>query len=62
MAGRHHQCHEHELGQTPGDGVGQGSLACWSPWVHRVGHDWATEQQQQQCGGNKRHSSWHQGT
>ena len=22
----------HELGQTPGDGDGQGSLACWSPW------------------------------
>ena len=22
------QCNEHELGQTPGDGVGQGSLAC----------------------------------
>ena len=23
---------------------GQGSLACCSPWGHRVGHDWATEQ------------------
>ena len=22
----------HELGQTPGDGEGQGSLACCSPW------------------------------
>ena len=22
----------HELGQTLGDGEGQGSLACWSPW------------------------------
>ena len=22
---------------------GQGSLACCSPWGHRVGHDWVTE-------------------
>ena len=26
-----------------GDGEGQGSLACWSPWGHRVGRDWATK-------------------
>ena len=26
MAGRHHQCNEHELGQTLGDGEGQGGL------------------------------------
>ena len=32
MAGWHHQCNEHELGQTLGDGEGQGSLACCSPW------------------------------
>ena len=25
---------EHELGQTLGDGEGQGSLACCSPWGH----------------------------
>ena len=25
----------HELGQTPGEGVGQGSLACFSPWGHK---------------------------
>jgi len=24
--------HGHELGQTPGDGEGQGSLVCCSPW------------------------------
>ena len=30
-AGRHHQCNEHELGQTPGDGEEQGGLACSSP-------------------------------
>ena len=27
---------------------GQGSLACYSPWGHRVRHDSATEHQQQQ--------------
>jgi len=43
----HHWCNEHELGQTPGDGEGHGGLACYSPWGHRVGHDWVTEQQQQ---------------
>ena len=32
MAGRHHPCNEHELGQTPGDAEGQGGLACCSPW------------------------------
>ena len=26
---------EHELGQTPGDGEGQGSLACCNPRGHR---------------------------
>ena len=28
----HHQFNGHELGQTPGDGEAQGSLACCSPW------------------------------
>ena len=46
MAGRHHQCNEHELGRTLGDGEGQGGLACCSPRGHKVGHDWVTEQQQ----------------
>ena len=32
MAGWHHQCNEHELGQTPRDGGGQGGLACCRPW------------------------------
>ena len=26
------QFNGHELGQTPGDGEGQGGLACCSPW------------------------------
>ena len=32
MAGWHHRFNGHELGQTPGDGEGQGSLVCCSPW------------------------------
>ena len=32
MVGWHHQCNEDELGQTPGDGEGQGGLACCGPW------------------------------
>ena len=28
----HHQLHGHEFEQAPGDGEGQGSLACFSPW------------------------------
>ena len=32
MAGWHHQCNGHELGQTSGDGEGQVGLACCSPW------------------------------
>ena len=28
----HHQLNGHEFEQTPGEGEGQGSLACYSPW------------------------------
>ena len=28
----HHQLSEHEFEQAPGDGEGQGSLECCSPW------------------------------
>ena len=31
----HHQLNGHELGQTPGDGEGQGDLACHSLWDHK---------------------------
>ena len=34
MAGWHHWCCGRELGQTSGDGEGQGSVACCSPWDH----------------------------
>ena len=32
MVGWHYQLNGHESEQTPGDGEGQGSLACCSPW------------------------------
>ena len=32
MVGWHHQLNGHEFKQTLGDGEGQGSLACCSPW------------------------------
>ena len=32
MVGCHHQPDGHEFEQALGDGDGQGSLACWSPW------------------------------
>ena len=35
MVGWHHWLHGHEFEQTAGDGEGQGSLACCSPWGHK---------------------------
>ena len=32
MVGWHHQLKGYEFEQAPGDGDGQGSLACCSPW------------------------------
>ena len=32
MVGWHHQLNGHEFEQAAGDGEGQGSLACCSPW------------------------------
>ena len=34
MAGWHHWCKVHELGQTLTDGEGLGGLACCNSWVH----------------------------
>ena len=43
MVGWHHQLNGHDFEQTLGDSGGQGSLACCSPWGHRVGHNLVTE-------------------
>ena len=48
MLGWHHWLNGHEFEQAPGNGEGQGSLACCSLWGRRVRHDWVTKQ----------HSSW----
>jgi len=42
-----HQLNGHEFEQTLGDGEGQGSLVCCSPWGGKVRYDLPTEQQQQ---------------
>ena len=35
MVGWHHRLNRLEFEQTPGDGEGQGSLACCGPWGHK---------------------------
>ena len=35
MVGWHHQLNGHEFAQTQGNGEGQGSLVCCSPWDHK---------------------------
>ena len=35
MAGWHHWLNGHDFEQTHGDGEGQGSLVCCSPWGHK---------------------------
>ena len=54
MIGWHHRLNGHEFEQAPGDGEGQGNLACCSPWV---GHDLVTEQQQKNLTVNKKNTS-----
>ena len=46
MVGWHHRLNGHESEQAQGDGEGQESLACCSPWGSIVGHNLPTEQQQ----------------
>ena len=35
MIGWSHRSNGHEFEQAPGDGEGQGSLVCYSPWGHK---------------------------
>ena len=51
MVGWHHQLNGHEFEQAPGDGEGQGSLVCCSPWGHRESDtiEQLTEQRQIPC-------------
>ena len=43
MGGWHHRFKGHEFERTLGDGEGQGSLACCSPWWGRK--EWDTTEQ-----------------
>ena len=43
----YYQLNGHEFEQTSRDNEGQGSLACCSPWGHKVRQDLETEQQRQ---------------
>ena len=45
LVGWHHRLNRHEFVQILVDSEGQGSLACCSPWGHRVRHNLVTEQQ-----------------
>ena len=45
MVRKHHQLNGHEFEQTLGDGEGQGSLVCCSPWGRKESDTTATEQQ-----------------
>ena len=53
---QHPWLNPHEFEQTPGDSEWQRSLACSSPWGHRVRHDWVAEQQQQMPWSHSVHS------
>ena len=46
MVGWHHRLNGHEFEQTLGDGERQGSLMLQAMVLQRVGHNLATEQQQ----------------
>ena len=35
MVGQHYRLNGHEFEQVPGDGEGQGNMACYSPWSHK---------------------------
>ena len=39
MVGWHLQLDGHEFEHAPRLGDGKGSLVCYSPWGHRVGHN-----------------------
>ena len=45
MVGWHHRLNGNDFEQTPGDGEGQGSLACHSPWGRKESDTTATERQ-----------------
>ena len=59
MVGWHHRLNGHEFEQTPGDGEGQRSLVCCSPWGHKELDMTEQEQLQLQLMGGHTHQSLH---
>ena len=57
MTGWHHRLNGQEFEQTPVDSGGQRGLAYCNSWGYRVGHDLATEQQQQTISSHSQLSS-----
>ena len=49
MIGWHHRLNGHEFEETPGDGEGQGSLACCSSWGHKEQDTTATTKEIHFC-------------
>ena len=51
MAGWPHRLHGHGFEQTPGDGEGQGSLVCCSPWGHKESDttEWLNNNNNNKC-------------
>ena len=50
MFGWHHRLNRHQSEQASRVGDRQRSLACCSPWGHKVGHDWVAELNMQKQG------------
>jgi len=50
MAGWHHRRNAHGFGWTPGDGDGQGGLACYDSWGHKES-DTTERLNEPHCGG-----------
>ena len=60
MVGWHHWLNGHEFEQAPGDGEGQGSLACFSPWSHKIRtwlSDWKTTTNRDRSGEKTTHKA-----
>ena len=53
MGGWHHWLNGHEFEQALGDGEGQGSLVCCSPWGHKE-----SDMTERLCNNNTLHSSY----
>ena len=51
MVGRHHQLNGHEFEQILGDGDGQGSLVCCSPWGRKESDTTEHQQPIKEAGG-----------